>query len=556
MSNKTASSRNELSVEPQGEVGQLPPASPRSMAKLFRTSKELVKAEVSKISGKIPSYIKGSYIRTGPGKFDFSPSSGYPAGFNVNHFMDGYAIITKFEIDQETVKYTKKFLETDAYKKAMLAQKPVICEYATQASPDPTKSRFSRFMPTSLLPELSDNSNINLFNVGDNICVTGETCYFRELDADTLQGGEKFDTNKMFGLSNATAHPLTDEDGNTYNIGSSMMTGLKYNLFKIPPGDPAKNVKDTMKKSRVIASIPSSNSGLLSYNHSFGMSKNYFVLIEQPFVLNFSKIVGALMSKGYSFSDWLEWRPEIKNRFHIIEKATGKVLKTEIWCEKPFFFLHVINCFEVNNQLVLDLTTFPDPNVLNALDLNKLRSGQVDNESESVAQRFIIPIVDVKDAPEGVNLVDLTNSTVKTEAKAMRDGDRILLTPDTMTEKGLELPAINRRFLSKKTSYFYATGSASKGFFENSLCKVHTTKKETFLFKESDTYYFGEPTFVPNPDGQTEDDGVLITAVTDIREESRDFLLFVDAKNMEELGRAEFENDIPQALHGIYVPTN
>ena len=139
----SANNKNELSVEPQpGNDGS---ASPRSMAKLFRTSKELVKAEVSKITGTIPSYIKGSYIRTGPGKFDFDK------GFNVNHFMDGYAIITKFEIDPEQVKYTKKFLETDAYKKAMLAQKPVVCEYATQASPDPTKSRFSRWMPTSMV---------------------------------------------------------------------------------------------------------------------------------------------------------------------------------------------------------------------------------------------------------------------------------------------------------------------------------------------------------------------------------------------------------------------
>jgi carotenoid cleavage dioxygenase-like enzyme len=164
--------------------------------------------------------------------------------------------------------------------------------------------------------------------------------------------------------------------------------------------------------------------------------------------------------------------------------------------------------------------------------------------------------VDVNEVLEGVNLVNTNGTTIKTEAKAVREGNKIILTPDTMTEKGLELPVINKRFLSKKTSYFYATGSTTKGYFENSLCKVHTTKKQTFLFKDSDTYYFGEPTFVANPEGKTEDDGILITAVTDIREGSNDFLVFVDARNMEEIARAEFENVIPQALHGIFLPAS
>ena len=385
--------------------------------------------------------------------------------------------------------------------------------------------------------------------------MTGETCYFRELDADSLKSGEKFDTNKLFGLQNATAHPLTDEDGCTYNVGSSISTGFKYNIYKIPPGEGEKNLKDVMKKSKIIATIPSSITGLMSYNHSFGMSKNYFVIIEQPFVLNVGKILGALMSKGYSFSDWLEWRPDIVPRFHLVEKATGKVIKTEFICKETFFFLHIINCFEVNNQIVLDLTTFPDASILNTLDLTKARKGQINNDVQSVARRFIIPICsDVKELAEGVNVVNVSGTTIQTEASAVREGNKIVLKGDVMTEKGLELPAINRRFLTKKTSYFYATGQVSKGFFENSLCKVHATKKETTLFKDSDSHFFGEPTFVANPEGKTEDDGLLITAVTDVREGSRDFLVFVNARDMQEIARAEFTNDIPQALHGIFLP--
>lgn len=64
-----------------------------------------------------------------------------------------------------------------------------------------------------------------------------------------------------------------------------------------------------------------------------------------------SAIAKALV-KGYSAKEWMEWRPKEKNRFHIIEKATGKVIKIEYFSSEPFFFLHFVNCFENSNNQV------------------------------------------------------------------------------------------------------------------------------------------------------------------------------------------------------------
>jgi carotenoid cleavage dioxygenase-like enzyme len=53
--------------------------------------------------------------------------------------------------------------------------------------------------------------------------------------------------------------------------------------------------------------------------------------------------------------------------------------------------------------------------------------------------------------------------------------------------------------------------------------------------------------FVPNPKSTAEDDGVLISCVTDTTHPtSKDFILFLDAKTMKELGRAQFKEHIPQ----------
>lgn len=78
---------------------------------------------------------------------------------------------------------------------------------------------------------MSDNHNMAMYNLGTNLCVAGESCFFRELDPKTLQlGSTKFDTNKCFGLNFTCPHPITDETGTTYTVGSSFITGLKYNV--------------------------------------------------------------------------------------------------------------------------------------------------------------------------------------------------------------------------------------------------------------------------------------------------------------------------------------
>ena len=298
------------------------------------------------IAGSIPDWVRGNFIRIGPGKFDLD-------GFTLNHFFDGYAILSKFTIAGETVKFEKKYLQSDAYKKAGAAKRPVFTEFGTRAYSDPNRSLLSRIVSACLPIELTDNDSINLFQIGNEAFASGETCFFRKIDPANLSTGEKFDTNKCFGLNVACAHPLTDENGVTYTLGSSVLTGLKYNIVKIPAGGKSgSNAKELMKKSKIIATINSSWTGVMSYNHSFGMSRNWIIFIEQPYVMNVAKAAMSYLKGGHTFSDWLEWRGEgFKNRFWLIEKETGKILKVDFRSSDPFFFLHVINAYEDDGQV-------------------------------------------------------------------------------------------------------------------------------------------------------------------------------------------------------------
>jgi carotenoid cleavage dioxygenase-like enzyme len=340
-----------------------------------------------------------------------------------------------------------------------------------------------------------------------------------------------------------------DEDGSTYTIGLSFLTGVKYNIIRIPPTTGDQKMKDVIKKHKVIATIPSSHATLLSYVHSFGITKNYIVFIEQPFLISVPKVLSAAVRKSDCLQDWVEWRPEMKNKFILVNKATGKVFKTDVFSHEAFFFLHAINCFEEDGQIIFDVSAFKNTDFLNSLVLDRLRLGDnnIPHESLPVGTRYVIPLVDLKNVQENVNLV-----TFKTTATAIRKGGHIILTPEINTKPGLEFPTINRNFLGKKTNYYYATGTATKSYFENAISKVDVAKKETVLWKE-DYCFFGEPLFVPRPNGSSEDDGIVLVAASNTQSKGKDFLLCLDAKSMKELGRAQFSSRIPQALHGVFA---
>jgi carotenoid cleavage dioxygenase-like enzyme len=182
------------------------------------------------------------------------------------------------------------------------------------------------------------------------------------------------------------------------------------------------------------------------------------------------------------------------------------------------------------------------------MGLENLRCGKFENIAQSTGHRYVIPIVELSDAPEGVDLV-----AVKSEATAIRTGSSVILSPEIMTEAGFEYPVINKKFLGRKNSFFYASGTYGESVFKNSITKFDSKRKETCVWKGTEDQYPGEPQIIPNPTGTAEDDAVLIAAVSDVSPGCNDFIVFIDAKNMAELGRCQFKGTIPQSFHGLFI---
>ncbi|TNN40278.1 Beta,beta-carotene 15,15'-dioxygenase [Liparis tanakae] len=63
-----------------------------------------------------------------------------------------------------------------------------------------------------------------------------------------------------------------------------------------------------------------------------------------------------------------------------------------------------------------------------------------------------------------------------------------------------------------------------------------------------------EPVFVASPGAVEEDDGVILSSVISADPKVSPFLLVLDAKTWEEMGRASIPVQVHMDLHGLFIP--
>ena len=93
-------------------------------------------------------------------------------------------------------------------------------------------------------------------------------------------------------------------------------------------------------------------------------------------------------------------------------------------------------------------------------------------------------------------------------------------------------------------------GTSPKAAFMDTLIRIDLeTGKETAWHEAS--CYPGEPVFVPRPEAQGEDDGVILSVVLDAKV-GRSFLIVLDAANWSEQARLEVPHPVPFGFHGNF----
>ena len=409
-----------------------------------------------------------------------------------------------------------------------MADKIVVPEFGT-----PVRENWWKRLWKSKATVLSDNTMITVYPFNGSLYTFYESPYLHRLDSD-LSTVRCEDLTKLNLLSHAS-HPHYDQEGNMITLGLSLgLLGPKYQLTKFlrTPGAPALS-----SHCRSLASRRCSRMFHPSYMHSFSVTKNYYVLIEQPLTVSVGRVIKAIL-KGKSLSTALRWNGDREVVFHLINRHTKKE-HTIKYFTKAFFFLHTINAYEERGEVVVDICSYDSPAMMDCMFIEKLQTAQSNPDYAPLfrgrPRRFVLPLQ---------------------PAMVLQQPRRMEIQPALIADIGCETPAIHYElFNGRKYRYFYAISSDVDADNAGKLIKVDTLTGE-FTSWQEENVYCSEPVFLPRPEASQEDDGILVFSVIWGKPHiTWTGIVLVDALDLSTVARVHFQlsGPVPKPLHGCFI---
>lgn len=412
---------------------------------------------------------------------------------------------------------------------------------------------------------------ISIYPFNDEFFAFTESPVIHRIDPETLDTMEKVNLQEKLGIVNHTSHPHVMPDGTVYNLGLSIgKSGPAYNIICFPMGE------RMFDNARVVAEIPTRWKLHPSYMHTFGVTENFFIIVEQPLTVSVPAIVKSQLTNEPMIS-CLKWFPDKLTHIYLIERDSGQLKHT--FHAEAFFYLHIINQYEKDDHVVIDISCYRDPEMLNCMYVDSMRNMQSNPDYAKMFRgrplRFVLPLLRPtkpksltsikvffsKSLEESEDCESMSNNLVKLKgseaaALSMPDGS-IFCKPELLCNLGCETPKINYdKNLGMDYQFFYAISSDVDAENPGTLIKVDVVNKTKLTWCENNCYP-SEPIFVPSPQSASEDDGVILASlVWGKGETNRTGLLVLDAKTLTELGRCEFNDlpgPVPKCLHGWFA---
>lgn len=440
------------------------------------------------VDGSIPDWLEGRLVRNGPGTFEDDE-------VGVDHWFDGMALLHRFEIDgaADLVSYSSRFLRTDAYE----GYRDGDLRYSEFAT-DPCEGIFGRFFSYFTPPEPTDNTSVNVVEREGETYALTETTMPVKFDQETL---ETLDVGERRG-DVTTAHPYRDPD-----------TGEEVSYVVEFGRSPEYQILVDDGERDVLAKVPVDEP---AYMHSFAATEDHVVLVEFPHRVRPRDLVLGSSTVAESYS----WRSGEDSRFLVIERDSGDVVAEA--ASEAFFGFHHVNAYDDGGEILVDVAAYEDSSVIDALYLDRVREK---------------PPLDLPGA-------ELRRYRVDVEAEEVGY--------EVVYPRHIELPRVAGSVAGRRYRYVYGVGNrrTPPETLPNRLVKVDVEEREVETWSPGG--FPSEPVFVAAPDGDSEDDGALLTVVLDPEEETSS-LVVLDAENLDVLAQADVGTPLPFSFHGRFL---
>lgn len=532
------------------------------------------------MKGSIPTWAAGTLYRTGPGLFMVDDT---PKGtFRTTHWFDGFGHSHRFDIidnssdDVENpvrVRYSSKRHSEELIDAVRKDGKRSDITFGQRA--DPCIGLFSKIMsvwrppPTSRGPDFDNVCVDILTNVPclpskakgaaesghrggmKTMWLTTDAGVMKEIDQHTLEPVGAARQEKLHPLLKgplSCAHAQRDPNtGDMFNYNLDMGYRSTYRIFR---------ASASTGKTDILATI-SSVDLKPAYIHSFFLSPSFVILCVPSTHLGMRGI--AVPWYGNMVDAIEPFNKSKLCRWFVVDRLGDRGVVAEFESPAGFFF-HSVNSFEERDEatgdtiVYCDAIEYPSTDVVRAFELDVILQsdgaakkfwGDEDRNRSCHARltrhKFRVPDL-------GAHGIYKSNTRLATEKvfeiKAPHAG---------------ELPTINPAYATKNYRYAYSLANRGYSSLLDSLLKTDLKTRDTVFWNNPKGHSPSEAIFVPRPKPEggedlEEDDGVLLSVILDGVNKSS-YLLCLDARTMEELGRAECDFAIAFGFHGLHWPS-
>jgi carotenoid cleavage dioxygenase-like enzyme len=454
-------------------------------------TEEIAAADLT-VVGEIPRDLNGVYLRNGPNR-RFAAAGRY-------HWFDGDGMVHAVHFEDGTARYRNRYVRTEALHRESEAAKALWT--GVMEPPAGDRRGNSRGLP------FKDTANTDLVFHNGKVLATwylsGRPYALDPLDLATI-GAEDFLGTLVGDLM---AHPKVDEE-----------TGELF-WFDYGPTKPYLRYGVVGVSGRVEHQVDIDLPGP-RLPHDMAITENYAILMDLPLVQD----AEARRSGRYK----IVFDRSTPSRFGVIPRR-GQAHEVRWFEADPCYIYHSVNAWEDGDEIVLDVcrVTRPQPEPARPGALAKLLA-YLKLDARMHRYRF-----------------DLRAGTTREERR---------------DDANTEFPSIDARRCGRPTRYAYNVhlAEAETNLFDGLLRYDNVTgERQEYFFPPGS--YGSESPFAPRDgaagrSGAAEDDGYLVTFVTDERE-GRSEVQILDAADIAAgpVGRVLLPQRVPLGFHACWVP--
>ncbi len=442
------------------------------------------------VEGKIPSALKGTLYRNGPGLFERGDTK-------KAHMLDGDGLVQSLKFDQSGVTYRNEFVQTPKFKREKAAGRFVNATWTTRA-------------PGGILNNAGGHSieaqaGVTIYPVGDKLYALDESNPIFEIDPDTLEtkgsmplGGEK-------APGGIKAHTKFDPvTGEWLSMAASMGRTMTLHTISYKADGSLNYVRDFESPRQC-------------YLHDFFITQNYFVFILHPLELQAMKF----LSGTHSFTDSLIWKGDKGNLIAICPRSGGEAK----FIEAPSSFMwHSLNAYEEKGKIIADFSAYAEPDHFvgeDAFMYNFMQGHMGKMDHKGKVRRYEI---------------DIQSGTA---------------TEDIISHDNHEFAMADPRVYGNRHTFgYFASGGISD--ITTGISSVNYNTMEIRNFNFSTPTHVGEPVIIPKPHGQI-DDCWIITQCLDSKT-MRTFFAIFDTTSFTDgpLAKIWLSHHVPISFHGAW----